>query len=95
MPLMCCDTCSELDFKPLGLGAVYVAVCAFCKKLSSHSAVAQYAHSNLKHAKPDELVVKDSYIWIHAGGAIEGANLGLSFQLSSLLPTVRSRGILQ
>jgi hypothetical protein len=75
MPLMCCDSCSEIDFKPVNLGAVYVCVCAFCKKLSTHSALAQYGHFNPKQTKSDEIVFSDLQTWIHASGSIERANL--------------------
>jgi hypothetical protein len=95
MPLMCCDTCSDLDFKPLGLGAVYVCVCPFCKKLSTHSAIAHYGHFNLKRPKSDEIVLSDLHTWIYASGSIEKANLGLSLQVSSAFKTVRAREMLQ
>jgi hypothetical protein len=95
MPLMCCDACSKIDYKPLGLGAVYVCVCAFCKKIRTHSAIAQFGHFNPKQAKSDERVVSDPYTWIHAIGAIEKANLDLSFQLTNFFTTARTRGMLQ
>jgi hypothetical protein len=82
MPLICCDTCSELDFKLLGFGAVYVGMCAFCKKLSSHSAVEQYNHFNPKQAKSDK-AIDDPYTMIHASGATKKENLDLSFQVTS------------
>ncbi len=91
MPLMCCDACSELDYKPFGLGAVHVCVCAFCKKLSTHSAIVQRGNFNPKQTKSEEILVNDPYTWIHASGAIEKANSGLSFYATSFLTTFRYR----
>lgn len=95
MPLMCCDACSEIDFKPVSFGAVYVCVCAFCKKFSTHSAIAQYGQFNSKQVKSEVIVIDDPSMWIHASGAIEKANLGLSHQATSDCTTVISCGMEQ
>jgi hypothetical protein len=38
MPLMCCDSCSEIEFKPVSLGT-NTYFCVSCKAVSSHTSI--------------------------------------------------------
>lgn len=94
MPLMCCDACSEIDFKPATLGAVWMGICTFCKKLSTHSVIAQYGYITPKQTK-SEIVIYDPAMCIYASGTIEKMSLGVGFHMASVCTTVGAWGMLQ
>lgn len=58
MPLMCCDACSEIDFKPISLGVSCACFCPACKQVSTHTSIAQNYYPGAQKINSQELILK-------------------------------------
>ncbi len=59
MSLMCCDSCCNIEFKPVSLGIGLICVCKACKKLSTHTSIANFFHAGVQKIEFDTLHFKD------------------------------------
>ncbi len=61
MPLMCCDACSEIDFKPLDLDVSPNCFCEACKKISTHTLLAQTCTAGAKKINFKKPILKHKF----------------------------------
>lgn len=59
MALMCCDSCSDVEFNPISLDLTSVRFCNACKRLVTHTSIAQNCYVNTKQTVSKALGVQN------------------------------------